>query len=58
MITVYTLVVIWYLGSYAGQNVVVPNFPTLTACEQAGRQLTESTRHRPRMHCFATVMSR
>ena len=37
--TAFTLVVIFYLGAKAGQNVVVPGFPTQEACQEAGSLL-------------------
>jgi hypothetical protein len=36
----WTLVIVWWLGSNAGQNVVVPSIPTKAACESLRAEMT------------------
>jgi hypothetical protein len=42
--TAFTLVIIFYLGSGAGQNIVVSGFPTREACQEAGNSLSAPRR--------------
>ena len=54
--TAFTLVVIFYLGSNTGQNIVVPGFPTREACQEAGNSLAVTSRTRtPIIRCFEVL---
>ena len=53
--TAFTLVVIFYLTSSAGQNVVVSGFPTHEACQEAGSSLSIPWAHRPIIRCFEVL---
>lgn len=53
--TAFTLVVIFYLGSGAGQNIVVSGFPTREACQEAGSSLSVPWANRPIIRCFEVL---
>jgi len=53
--TAFTLVVIFYLGSGAGQNIVVSGFPTREACQEAGNSLSFRWANRPIIQCFEVL---
>jgi hypothetical protein len=56
--TAFTLVIIFYLGSYAGQNIVVSGFPTREVCQEAGNSIS-APRHSlvagPIIRCFEVL---
>jgi hypothetical protein len=53
--TAFTLVVIFYLGSNTGQNIVVPGFSTREACQEAGSSLAVPWASRPIIRCFEVL---
>jgi hypothetical protein len=53
--TAFTLVVIFYLGSNVGQNVVVSGFPTREACQEAGGSLSFPWARTPIIRCFEVL---
>jgi hypothetical protein len=53
--TAFTLVVIFYLGHNAGQNVVVSGFPTREACQEAGGLVSFPSARNPIIRCFEVL---
>lgn len=46
MTSLWTLVLIWNLGSSAGQNVVIPGFTSHATCMAASREVSAPMTHR------------
>jgi hypothetical protein len=54
MMTAYTLVILYFFGTKASQSVVVPNLPTLEACQHAASNFP-SARNSTITFCVETL---